>query len=339
MKTVKLSEDVQLSVGKSAKFNSIQIELNKKRDDGRIRKAFLTPKSCKALLLLKDEIKSVAAVLRRHNDDDVEARHVEIPVDDKKAVTVSKWTENGQLQLSLQTIKDGTRQPALAFHLTEDEWNVMSEKAKDHILEVIDAQSAKIYDDDDRIKMYRWMTIKLDGSGVGAVGKQWEYVESLAREEAQLSVQPGEKVMLECKTVQPPTSRQLYKAAHIHLLTSAVSALKTANCNGCVIQHGSQDQHSYTGGCLDPNAASVWIDKAVATLSPMTVAELFHSVTSSLNLPDKPITTENDKDGDDDGTVEQIVVGDVEWKYPHLLDLCRKIQHRDTISLQQPSVN
>ncbi len=356
MKTIKLSAETKLTVSRSQKFKSVQVELQKKKDDGTTKKAFLTTKACKKLLALKDEIKSVATVLRRREvplvrpadvdngeQDESETsatssvgeRAVELAVDDKKAVTVRKWTDDGRLTVTLQTLKDGQKQPAFAFHLSEEEWTAMSERGRGEILEEIQTLSKAVYTEpDDRIKMYRWMTVKLDGSGVGAVGRQWEYLENRAQEEAQEVVQPGEKIMLEYKMVSPPTREQLYTAVQIYLLRTAVTDLIRANCGGCQTDHGSQTHHMGPGGCLDSEATSIWYQEAVSKLSPMTIAELFHSAASSLNLPTSGSTAVAGACTLTSDQIMKVVTGEEEWSHPELEELCAKIVHRDTKAVQ-----
>jgi len=148
MKTIKLSEVTQLLVGKSNKFNTVQIELNKKKEDGKIRKAFMSPKSCKAFINMRDEIKSVAAVLKQ-KDISNGPRAVELAIDNKKMLTVRKWSDDAPIAIVLETLKDGAIQPQLAFNLTEEEWTMMAEGEKDQILNEISTQTNAVYAEPD----------------------------------------------------------------------------------------------------------------------------------------------------------------------------------------------
>ena len=201
MKTIRLSAQTQMTVSKSPKFKTIQIELNKKEVSA-VRRAFLSAKNCKALLALKEEVKAVITLMDRQilypkGETDYE-RAVDFPIDDKKSITVRKWCDNVRPEVMLQTLKEGDKQWGLPFNLSEEEWLKMQAESsviQEAIKDLIYAEA------DNRIKMYRWVAIKKDRSGLSSVADRWYYIEADAKRDAEVHIQPGEKIMIQYRMV------------------------------------------------------------------------------------------------------------------------------------------
>ena len=309
-----------------------------------MRKAFLSAKNCKALLALKEEVKSVMMlmdrqILRPKGEVDGE-RAVDFHIDDKKSITVRKWCDNVRPEVMLQTWKEGEKQQGLAFNLSEEEWLTMQAESS-VIQETIQDLSTTIYAEaDSRIKMYRWVAIKMDGSGLSSVADRWEYIEADAKRDAEVQIQPGEKIMIEYRRVEPPTRQQLYTAAQVFLIRKVLNQIRKDGCPGCVDPpEANQLGHVIGGGfgCLDDDAEinDSLFDKAKRLVSSMENAELFHTVASAINIPNSSSNAVKD-----DGAIAnrvKLAVLSTEWDGSELEDLCRRVHFRE-IRAQQSTL-
>ena len=207
MKTISLGEKANIIISRSAKFKTVQIELQKRKDNGQIRKGYLTVKSCRAKLGLQREVQTILSLMKKkhtdNNSDEVVegdsrddgGRAVELPLDDKKTLTVRKWHANGSVSIVLETKKDGAKQPALNFNLDEDEWLTINQEAAT-INEAIASLTNGLYaEKDERIKMYRWFIVSPDGQEVVDVAPCWQYSEQDTLEDAKNNLKPGSKVI------------------------------------------------------------------------------------------------------------------------------------------------
>jgi len=343
MKTISLGEKTNMTVSRSAKFKTVQIELQKRKDNGQIRKAYLTPKSCRAMLGLQKEVQTIAALMKRKRSsqaEDAEAkfdnrddggRVVELPLDDRKTLNVRKWHANGSVSMVLETTKDGAKQPALNFNLDEDEWAVLQREAT-NINEAIDALTKNLYaEKDDRIKMYRWFIVSPDGEQVGDVGTTWHYSERDAQEDAKSNVKPGYKSHLECKLIKPPSKDTMYTAVTCYLIRQNIAAIRREVCPGCG-PDPQPNQLAHIGfgeGCLDPlqDVDDAMYSKASADLSPMAMADLYHSILSVLKIP---TITETQPDKISAEQMKAIALQQTTWQWEDLIDLCSRVHVQET---------
>ena len=69
MKTISLGEKANIIISRSAKFKTVQIELQKRKDNGQIRKGYLTVKSCRAMLGLQREVQTILSLMKKKHTD------------------------------------------------------------------------------------------------------------------------------------------------------------------------------------------------------------------------------------------------------------------------------
>lgn len=359
MKTISLSEKTTISIGKSPKFKTIQIELHRRKDDGTLKKAFLSLKSCRALFALQKEVKSIAAQLKLKRADDqrenqngnVESgqdegeRAVELPLDDRRMLTVRKWHAGSPVSITVETLKEGEKQPGLAFHMDEPEWNSLQREAVT-IKDAMDTVTSGLYaEKDDRIKMYRWLAITPDGSSITSVGQQWEYLEVDARRDAEQRIKAGDKLHLEYKLVLPPSKETVYSAVQIYLIRRCLANHRGKICTGCgppAEQQANQLGHMSGGGygCLDPMVEVVTevYEAALKNLSPMEVAQLYHTVASTLKIATSTAATAAGSTTSPDNKMSPHQIKDIvlevhSWEWIDLEELCRKVHLQDSQSL------
>ena len=350
MKTISLGEKTNMTVSRSAKFKTVQIELQKRKDNGQIRKAYLTPKSCRAMLGLQREVQTIAALMKQKQSSQVEAlsdsrddgsRAVELPLDDRRLLTVRKWHANGSVSMVLETTKDGVKQPALNFNLDEDEWAILHQEAA-NINDAIDALTKNLYaEKDDRIRMYRWFIVSPDGEQVKDVGTTWHYSEQDAQDDAKSNIKPGYKSHLECKLVKTPSKDTMYTAVTCYLIRHNIAAIRREVCPGCGPDpQPNQLAHvSFGDGCLDPleEVDDVMYTKASGNLSPMAMADLYHSIASVLNIP-TAASTEPQLDKISAEQMKAIALQQTPWQWDDLIDLCSKIHFQEAIALLLPTL-
>ena len=353
MKTINLGEKTNMTVSRSAKFKTVQIELQKRKDNGQMRKGYLTVKSCRALLALQKEVQTIATLMKLNpattgQGEDVEGesdsrddggRAVELPLDDRRSLTVRKWHANGSVSMVLETTKDGLKQPALNFNLDESEWLALHHEA-DNINEAIDALANGLYaEQDERIKMYRWFIVTPDGEQIVDVGATWQYSEQDAQEDAKNNVRPGNKSHLEYKLVKPPSKDTMHTAVMCHLIRQNIQAFRRDACPGCGPDEDHQpNQLAHFGmfgtGCLDPleEIDDVTYNRASGHLSPMAMADLYHSIASVLKIPTS-VFPQPDLEKISADQMKAIALYQIPWQWEDLIDLCSKVHRHQTLAL------
>jgi len=351
MKTISLGEKANLIISRSAKFKTVQIELQKRKDNGQIRKGYLTVKSCRAMLGLQREVQTILSLMKKthtdNNSDEVVegdsrddgGRAVELPLDDKKTLTVRKWHANGLVSIVLETKKDGAKQPALNFNLDEDEWLTINQEAAT-INEAIASLTNGLYaEKDERIKMYRWFIVSPDGQEVVDVAPCWQYSEQDTLEDAKNNIQPGYKSHLEFKLVKPPSKDIMYTAVMCYLIRQNIAAIRRDACPGCdpdLVEHlPNQLGHCGFGyGCLDPldQVDAVTYQKALGNLSAMAMVDLYHVIASVLKIPTTSGTNPQQPKFSPE-ELEAIALQHTPWEWEDLIQLCSKIHFKETIAL------
>lgn len=350
MKTISLGEKTTMTVSRSTKFKSIQIELQKKKDGGGVRKAYMTPKSCRTMLTLQREVQAIAALLKQKPlavdaaDGEAEAdsrddggRVVELPLDDRRSLSVRKWHANGSVSIVLETMKDGEKQPAFNFNLDEDEWATLHREAAT-INEAIDALTTNLYaEKDDRIKMYRWFIVTPDGGQVGDVASNWQYSERDAQTDAKENAKPGYTWHLEYKLIKPPSKDTIHNAVTAYLIRQNIATIRRDQCPGCEgdLQPNQLAHVGFDGfGCLDPlsEVDDALYRRAAANLSPMAMADLYHSIASVLKIPTTTATAGPMVKISPD-QLKAITLTQTTWQWEDLIDLCGAIHLKETMDL------
>ena len=355
MKTISLGEKTNMTVSRSAKFKTVQIELQKRKDNGQIRKGYLTVKSCRALLAVQKEVQTIAALMKQKtptttaSQAEVESdsrddggRAVELPLDDRRSLTVRKWHANGSVSMVLETSKDGVKQPALNFNLDEDEWQTIHQQAA-NINEAIDALTNGLYaEQDERIKMYRWFIVSLDAEEIGDVATTWQYSRQDALADAKNNVRPGYKSHLEYKLVKPPSKDTMHTAVMCYLIKQNIQAIRRDACPGCGLDEQYQpNQLAHFGlfgkGCLDPleETDDATYKQASGNLSPMAMADLYHSIASVLKIPTSsaPTATQQPTEKISTDQLKAIALQQVHWQWEDLIALCNKVHVQQTTAL------
>ena len=210
------------------------------------------------------------------------------------------------------------------------------------IEEAIKALSTTMYaKTDNRIKMYRWVAIKMDGSCLSSVADRWEYMESDAKRDGEMQIQPGEKIMIEYRIVEPPTRQQLYTRIQVFLIRKVLNKIRKDGCPGCEEPAMSNQLGHVIGGglgCLDDDSeiSDSLYDNAKRLVSPMEIAELFHTVASAINIPNSSSSAEVKDDVIMDFQVKLAVLS-ADWEGTELEDLCRRVYSQEMRAQQNSS--
>ena len=328
-------------IGRSAKYLSVEVQLLKRRDDGVIQKAFLSAKTCKKMMSKKEDVRGILAMLKIQptSKNDAE-RGSDIILDDKKAITVRRFGYEGSTSYSvtLQTAKDGERQPGLAFHMTTDEWDALQDATLEIIQEVDNVSTTMYGDMERRIPLYKWSTINMDSGTVVESGTRWEFYRPDAETEGLEHVLNSEKVMIQYKNIEPPSRQRLYDTVHIFLLRNALHKARSEMCEGCKTDppSPSQKDHMVGGGmgCLDDliEVSDDIYHNVAMYVTPMAVASLFNTVVSVLNVTD---TRENEV-GMSAEDLKRIVLNGMDWECSEVEYICQKIINK--MSTKETSV-
>ena len=317
-----------MTIGKSVKYKSVEVQLIRRRDDGGVQKAYLTAKACRTILSKENQVKLVAAVLSKQNDPNQNESASDIPIDDKKALTVKRRDGDTESIVVIETIKDGEKQPGLAFQLTEAEWQEMT-RISSSIMEELMSLSATVYAElDKRIKVYRWTTVKTPENTVSNMGSRWEFFESDAQMEGDANVEAEEQVIIQYRMVTPPSRQRLYDVVKIYMLRNALCEIRKKSCHGCQRNPpaSSQSDHMIGNGvgCLDDlvEVADDIYESAVLSLTPMTIAALYHAVASAIKLPTHGGETQEEMSSTE---IRDIVLGGLDWEEIDIEYLCQKV--------------
>ena len=332
MKTIRLSERANMTIGRSVKYKSVEVQLIKRKDCGGVQKAYLTGKACKTVISKKDEVRWVKAVLNKKTDDPHHAeRAADIEIDDRKFLSVRQREGESAPVVVVETIKDGQKQPGLAFHLSENEWNAIQDAAP-IILEELKTLTATVYAElDSRIRMYRWMSVKEKEGTVSSMGSRWEYFESDAKMEAESNIKQGEQSIIQYRMVNPPSGQRLYDVSKVFLIRNALCKVRKEICFGCLQDPPAPSQTDHMigqgEGCLDdPVEVSDSIyDASVLAVTPMTVASLYHAVASAINIPTTGGQTQEEMSS---AEIKDVVLGGMDWEEDDTEYLCRKVYDR-----------
>ena len=275
-----------------SKFKVPQIEFRRSKGT-QLKKFFLNTSQCKAIYDAATQVTPIMMEFeknnRKGNDKAVSPPTVEIKLDEKKMLTITSFMQKARLQMDV--LKDGNKQPALAFPFDLGEWKHFL-AVKDKINEAVRHIRAKMEESDaeDNITQYNWLCVKLDGSGIDNYGALWNYVESEAIAEAQRACEVGCQPHIQQRQVERPALTLVYNAAHAYLIRQALAAKRTSTCQGCNVEEGGplpgQDAHMQYGGCLsewEPLAESLY-PTLKNDVNILDAAGLYHQMAAHLGI-------------------------------------------------------
>ena len=334
--TVKVTESMDIVVALS-KFRAPQIEIRRSKG-GQLKKFFLTTSQCKAIYDAAGQVTPIMLEYEKNNrkgcDKAVTPPTVEIKLDEKKLLTITSFMQKSRVQIDV--LKDGSKQPALAFPFDLGEWKQFL-AIKDKLNDAVRQIRAKLEERDsmDNINQFNWLCVKLDGTGIDSFGERWNYVESETTAEAQRACEDSCRPHIQQRQVERPELALVYNAAHAYLVRQALAAKRTAMCEGCNSNNGeslpSQDDHMGYGGCLsewEPLAESLY-PQLKNDVSILDAAGLYHQMAAHLGIvtPSGSLSSALC-----DQTVRAMVVTE-EHPEPELDALCAFIHRRQIAEL------
>ena len=324
------TERLKATVGLS-RFHTPQIELCRLREQGP-KRLFLNLTTFRAVMDLSPQI---SALMKRCEGGD-ENCGVEIPIDNKKGLSVSAFC--GRPFMQIETFKDGEKQVGLGFRMDLQEWSSFLQIREAILRAIQKIRENKKNDAPQKVRQYRWMCVKLDGSGLASEGSSWNYLEKEAHGEGEKVCPPDARVHMLVREEPLPELSTIHNAVRAYLLRQSMEAYHFTLCPGCdedpVHMQPNQLGHMGSNGCLDPwEEVSEALYNAVADTIPIfVVATLYHTVTSALGI------TSGRANSTAHGSEEaaKAMVMTEEPKYPELEHLCQSI-HREEIMELSPT--
>ena len=275
-----------------SKFKAPQIEFRRSKG-GQVKKFFLNTSQCKAIYDAAGQVTPIMVEYEKANgkgdDKAVSPPTVQIKLDEKKILTITTFMQRARVQMDV--LKDGNKQPGLAFPFDLGEWKHFL-AVKDKINEAVRHIRAKMEERDaaDNITQYNWLCVKLDGSGIDSYGELWNYVESEAIAQAQRACETSCQPHIQQRQVERPDLALVYNAAHAYLIRQAIVAKRAAMCEGCNVKEGAplpgEDAHMQYGGCLSewqPLAESLY-QTLKNDVNILDAAGLYHQMATHLGI-------------------------------------------------------